>query len=162
MMITNLLAEAVRSAVGSPKAVEILTSSAKIGALTGAAAGAGVALVGGVASARTKSGEDGYAVLGQSLSQIGNGAVLGVVGALAASVTGLGVAALVGRGLLALAAPALVGTVVAAAVQGPVSRFTRETSDKLAGALRSRFGRHGATVQEPRVLPGPDRVVPEG
>jgi hypothetical protein len=159
-MASNILSEAVRVAVGAPKAVDLLVSAAKIGALTGAAAGAGVAVVGGVAAARGRSGDDGYAVLGQSLSQIGNGAILGAIGALAASATGIGVAALVGRGLLTLAAPALVGTVAAAAVQAPVSRFTRDAADKLAAGLRARLGRSPVPAEPIGALPGPATSVP--
>jgi hypothetical protein len=149
-MASNILSEAVRVAVGAPKTVDLLVSAAKVGAIAGAAAGAGVALVGGVAAASGRSGDDSYTVLGSSLSQIGNGAI---VGALAASATGIGVAALVGRGLLTVAAPALVGTVAAAAVQNPVSRFTRDAADKLAEGLRARFRR--SPVSEPvGALPG--------
>jgi hypothetical protein len=159
-MASNMLEEAVRFAIGSPTTVELLASSAKIGALTGAAAGAGVVLVGGVAAARRKSDQDGFTLLGRSLSQIGHGAILGAIGALAASATGIGVAALVGRGLLTVAAPALVGTFAAAAAQGPVSRFTRDVSDKLADGLRARFYRDRDRVESSTRSAAPDSLVP--
>lgn len=149
----KLVEKAIHSVVASRETVKLLATSGTMGALTGAAAGAGVALATGLTDARREPGRDGYSVVGAALFQVSNGAILGVVGGVAAAATGLGVAALVGRGLLALMAPALVGTAAAVSVQGAVSRFTRNAGDSLAGGLRARFGERQTSVGSLAALP---------
>lgn len=159
---TKLAETAVHSVVASKETVKLLAASGTMGALTGAAAGAGVALAAGVAGDHREGNRDGYTIIGETLSQVSNGAFLGVIGAVAAAAAGLGVAALVGRGLLALAAPALVGTAAAVSVQGPVSRFTRDAGDRVAQNLRTTFGGHRASVEPSAQLPAPEKSAASG
>ena len=104
---------------------------ARAGALVGAAAGLGVAAVVGVQAARGKRPADSPGGSTEALTEIGSGAILGAVGAVAAGLTGAGVAALVGRGL-----PTVMSTAAAAAVHEPVRRLSRRAAENVTARVR--------------------------
>jgi hypothetical protein len=93
----------------------------------------------GIVAVRHKQLRDGYDVAAEGLTHVGTGAILGILGATAASVAGVSVAAIAGPGLLTRAAPTVAGTVITGSVQEYVDRFVRPWSYALVTGLKGSF-----------------------
>ena len=120
----------------SKDTLTLLAQTAKTRAISGAAAGLLFGVIQGVISARRNRLRDGYDLVAEGLTHVGNGAILGVLGALTASVVGVSVAAIAGRGVLTLVAPIAASAIVTGGVHTRVDRLVRPWGEGVAYGLK--------------------------
>jgi hypothetical protein len=136
----------------SPSSPALIFGAARLGAITGAVTGLGVALAEGFRIVR-RSDASRAEVAAYGLTEVGTGAMLGVIGSLAAAATGAGVAAVLGRSAVSMVASTLAGTLAATASREPAYRTSRRVADRIVGHFSAR-GRPAAprrlTIQTPK------------
>jgi hypothetical protein len=133
---------------------KILTQTARTQAFAGAAAGVTVGFVRGIVSVRVNQLQGGRDVLTEGLTQTGAGAILGVLGALAASAAGVTATAIAGRGVLSIAMPMVASAVVTGSAHEEVVRAVRPWSEGFVRGV-SRVLRREAGPEPIRRLPAP-------
>lgn len=114
----------------------LIVETAKTQAVAGAAAGATLGIVRSIVTVHREQLHDGYEVLAEGMTQIGTGAVLGILSGLAASATGATVAAVVGRGVWVIAAPLVASAITSSLAHGRVDRLVRPLSADIVRGLR--------------------------
>ena len=132
--------------------MDYLTQTAKAHATAGATAGVILGLYHGILSVQRFPPKDRYGVVSGYLTHAGTGAIIGILGATVATVSGISAAAIAGRGILTIMAPILSSAMVTSAAYGPVLRFIRPLSEDLANGLRQAFGQR-PTRRAPLKLP---------
>jgi hypothetical protein len=131
-------------------AFQLLAQTAKTQAVAGASAGVTLGLIRGVIYVRRRPLRDGYDVAAEGLTQVSIGAILGIFGAMAASVTGVWVAAVAGRGVLSVAIPAVASAMVSGSAHEPVDRLVRPWSEGVINSLKVAMGRMPVTEARPQ------------
>ena len=127
-----------------------LAQTARTQAVVGAAAGVTLGAIRGFVLVRRKGARDAFQVATEGITQVGTGAVLGVLGGLAASVTGVSVTAAAGRGILAIAAPVVASAMITSNAHDPVARVIRTWSERLLDGLRGSLQSSQPMLQLPR------------
>ena len=120
----------------SKSTLKFLIQTARAQAVAGASAGMALGLIRGIIAVQYKQLRDGYEVAAEGLTHVGTGAILGILGATAASVAGVSVAAITGPSLLTRAAPTIASTVVTGSVQEYVDRLVRPWSNHVVIRIR--------------------------
>lgn len=116
--------------------LSLIIETAKTQAIAGAAAGATLGIVRSIVTVHREQLHDGYEVLAEGMTQIGTGAVLGILSGLAASATGATVAAITGRGIWIVAAPLVASAMTSSIAHGRVDRLVRPLSADIARGLK--------------------------
>jgi hypothetical protein len=140
-------------ALNQKGSLSLILETAKTQALAGAAAGAALGVLRSFVTVHRENLHDGYDVLSEGLTELGTGALLGAVSALAASATGATVAAIAGRGIWTVAAPLVVSTVTSNLAHKRVDRLVRPFSEDLVRGLKESLNDN--FMRE--ALPGPSR-----
>ena len=113
-----------------------LAQTAKTQALAGASAGLVLGVIHSVNSVRQSQIRDRYDVAAEGLTQVGTGAILGLLGATSAAVVGVYVAPIVGRGILAIAVPLVASAAITSSVHKPAERLVRAWSEAVVKGLK--------------------------
>lgn len=116
--------------------MSLLLSTARTQAMAGATAGATLGVVRSVISVRQKKLNDGYEVLTEGVTQIGIGAMLGLISGMAAGATGVTVAAIAGRSIWTVAAPLVASAIASSVAHERVDRFVRPISAEIVQGLK--------------------------
>jgi carbon monoxide dehydrogenase subunit G len=114
----------------------LIKETARTQAIAGAAAGAALGILRGIVSVRSNRMRDGYDVMTEGLAEIGTGAVLGAMSAVAATATGVTVAAVTGRTVLTVAAPLVASALTSSLAHKRVDRQIRPMSEDFVHGLR--------------------------
>lgn len=114
----------------------LVIETAKTQVVAGAAAGATLGILRSIIAIRRNRLHNGYDVLAEGLSEIGVGAILGVLSSMAATATGVTVAAIAGRGVLVVGAPLLASAVTSSLAHNRVDRFVRPISEDFVYGLK--------------------------
>ncbi len=130
--------------------LSLIVSTAKTQAIAGATAGATLGVVRSVLSVRRKKLNDGYEVLSEGMTQIGIGAVLGLVSGMAAGATGVAVAAIAGRSVWTFAAPLVASAIASSLAHERVDRFVRPFSAEVVQSLKESLEANPAPAAAPR------------
>lgn len=123
----------------SKSRLKLLVQTARAQAVAGASAGVALGVFRGIIAVRHKQLRDGYDVAAEGLTHIGTGAILGILGATAASLTGVSVAAITAPGLLTRAAPTVAGTIVSSTAHERIDRLVRPWSNYVIAGLKRTF-----------------------
>jgi hypothetical protein len=122
--------------LNSSSTLQLITQTFKSQAAAGAAAGVSLGVVRGIVTVRRHQLKDGYDVLAEGVTQVGTGAVLGILCAMTASVTGVTVAAIAGRGILAFALPVVASTITSNVAHGRIDRMIRPLGEDFAQGMK--------------------------
>lgn len=120
----------------SQSSLALLAQTAKTHAIGGASAGLAFGAVQSVIAVHHNRLRNGYDILAEGLTHVGTGAILGVLGAMAASVAGVSVTAITSRRILTVAVPMVASAMVTSGAHQGVYRLVHPWSERAVNGLK--------------------------